>query len=108
MFDLDYYTSTRDALAIFSESQKYYLPRIHLYFDNIKLTNEFVGELLAISEFNSMNEKQKIAHPYKFEQYLPNIESGERIFTYHDFSHPLYNHNSSTELAEAPIIEEGT
>ena len=55
--DLDYYSSTVDALKVFDLPESYMLPRVLCYFDDIVgedhvLQNEFVGELLAIREFN--------------------------------------------------------
>ena len=66
IFDLDYYSSTRDAFRIFDLCRSRMLPRAYLYFDDIvgdekTLLNEFVGEELAIFEFNHKHSDQKIA-----------------------------------------------
>ena len=58
LHDLDYYSSTRDALTLFDGESSYFLPRVFMYFDDIVgdetwLCNEFTGELLAIDEFNT-------------------------------------------------------
>ena len=90
IFDVDYYTSTKDALKIFEAAHDRYLPRVHCFFDDIEGTNEYVGELCAIKEFNNGNQYKKIAHPYSIEQTSPFILAS-RIFIFHDFKHPDYN-----------------
>jgi hypothetical protein len=63
--DLDFYSSTRDALTLFDADAAYFLPRVFMYFDDIIgnntwLANEFVGEQLAINEFNQQHAGKKI------------------------------------------------
>jgi hypothetical protein len=65
-FDLDLYSSTVDALRTFDAQQESVLPRLYCYFDDIIdgdfiLDNEWVGELLAIKEFNEGHPLRKIA-----------------------------------------------
>ena len=96
MFDLDYYSSTKYAFRIFNEDQKYFLPRVNCYFDDVNLTNEFIGELNAIKEFNEENKNKKIAQIYNFGERIYNLwpgwlMMGNRMFQYHDFSHRDYN-----------------
>jgi hypothetical protein len=94
--DLDYYSSTRDALTLFDNEPRYFLPRVFMYFDDIIgndtwLCNEFSGERLAIDEFNQTHDLKKISanlfvvkkHSYSW---WP-----DQIFIYHDFEHPQYN-----------------
>jgi hypothetical protein len=50
--DLDFYSSTKDALTIFETDSTHFLPRVFMYFDDIIgddlwLCNEFTGERLA-------------------------------------------------------------
>ncbi len=54
-FDLDLYTSTRNALQLFVISGKMMLPHTPLYFDDtlMPFNHRFSGELLAIDDFNS-------------------------------------------------------
>lgn len=61
-FDLDLYSSTRDALQIFTLPEKKMLLRTILYFDDIDFffNHKFAGELLAIDEFNKNNANVKI------------------------------------------------
>jgi hypothetical protein len=65
-FDLDYYSSTKSALCLFTAPHNYLLPRVFCYFDDIvgdidMAINEYTGELLAIREFNDSHEEIKIA-----------------------------------------------
>jgi hypothetical protein len=95
-FDLDYYSSTKDAFKIFSRDHEQYLPRVHCYFDDIASNDlgcmsEHVGELLAIREFNADHSARKIA---KIEQLRLNRTRWEtwqeRMYAFHDFMHPDY------------------
>jgi hypothetical protein len=90
LFDLDYYSSTRDAFRLFEAGEDHHLPRVFCYFDDIMGTNEFIGELRAIAEFNETHESMKIAKPYGL--YALRMELwNEKIFTFHDFAHSQYN-----------------
>jgi hypothetical protein len=95
-FDLDFYSSTRDALAILAGAPDYLLPRIFCYFDDtigsdIELYSDFSGQRLAIHEFNQQHGHLKLGVPY----YLPH--SGytgawrDQIWIAHLFNHPQYN-----------------
>jgi hypothetical protein len=61
-FDLDLYSSTRDALRIFTHRRKTMLQHAPLYFDDLGsfTFHRFAGELLAIDEFNAQNDHVKI------------------------------------------------
>lgn len=93
--DLDYYSSTINSFEIFKTGEdKFYLPRIFCYFDDVIGTeNEMYGtnngQLLAINEFNNNNLDKKInlnqnllnsANSYKFQ-----------IYYYHNYNHIDYN-----------------
>jgi len=60
--DVDYYSSTRDCLNIFTGPQSIYLPKVVVYLDDVNCIddNQYCGELLAISEFNSKDFPRKI------------------------------------------------
>jgi hypothetical protein len=60
--DVDYYTSTRDALAVFDGQASLYLPRVQIYLDDLEdmSHNSWCGELLAVHEFNQAHELRKI------------------------------------------------
>jgi hypothetical protein len=92
-YDLDYYTSTREALALMADpdpSKYVFLPI--LYFDDIVLPNynEWAGELLAMREFNRCHELRKI-EAYRFlrsRRIMKNARWIDQIFLLHLFDHP--------------------
>lgn len=64
--DLDYYRSTRDALAILTDGNPAkYLPIVVTYLDDIviDLHNRWCGALLAIEEFNTAQMLRKFEYP---------------------------------------------
>jgi hypothetical protein len=96
LHDLDFYSSTRDALTLFDADASHFLPRVFMYFDDIIgddlwLCNEFTGELLAIGEFNRGHAHKKIAQNQPLRFQYPNDRWPYQIFIYHDFEHPKYN-----------------
>ncbi len=95
-FDLDYYSSTVSALRVFDAPEQSRLPRVFCYFDDIiwptyACHNEFVGELLAIREFNAANFHRKLC-PFHLLRHMRLIPAGwnDQIYVLHDFAHPLY------------------
>jgi hypothetical protein len=60
--DLDYYSSTRDALHILLSDPRKYLDPLPIYFDDVDeySHNACCGELLAIKEFNEANVNRRI------------------------------------------------
>jgi hypothetical protein len=60
--DLDLYSSTQNALHLFSLPKRQMLPHTPVYFDDVLLpvNHRFAGELLAIRDFNTENENVKI------------------------------------------------
>ncbi len=101
-FDLDYYSFTKRALALFEGAAGTRLPRVLCYFDDLfwpelAWHNPWVGVTLAISEFNEEHAMRKISPV----AYLRNMRLRpepwhDQIFAPHDFEHPLYNYNLST------------
>jgi len=95
-FDLDYYSSTKAAFGIFGADHRQYLPRVYCYFDDVSSNdlgcmNEYVGELLAIREFNDAHPLRKIAKVERLRVNRSRWESWqEKIFVLHDFEHPQY------------------
>lgn len=96
-FDLDYYTSTRDALRIFGGDEAGYLPRVFCYFDDVVGADEIyhsehTGELLAIKEFNAAHEHQKLAKIHGLAQKRPfECPWAESVQVLHRFRHPQYD-----------------
>lgn len=94
--DLDYYSSTVDALRLFEGDEAFLLPRVICYLDDIVgedhvFQHDFVGELLAVHEFNDRNANRKIGRINALGQKravaAPWCES---MFAVHLFEHPLY------------------
>ena len=96
MFDLDYYSSTKDAFKVFGADPSNYLPRVYCYFDDVLSTglranNRHVGVLRAIDEFNEHNPDKKIVK-------MEGLQAGrkipatwnDQIYVFHDFKHPRY------------------
>lgn len=67
--DVDYYSSTVDALRLFEGDPDLYLPMTPIHLDDIEFDqhNAYAGELLAVSEFNERNKYRKICRPYFLE-----------------------------------------
>jgi hypothetical protein len=96
-FDMDYYSSTMNGFRLFAESQdeSHFLPRVFMHFDDIvgserSMYNEFVGELAAIKEFNSMNGYVKIAENRVFRNYNLNFSWYHQSYIMHRFQNPLF------------------
>jgi hypothetical protein len=95
-FDLDFYSSTMAALAIFEAASRTRLPRVFIYFDDIvldeiALVTEHVGELAAIRNFNDGHDALKIGQAV-FLKRKPLCTFAEQIYVLHDFGHPQYTH----------------
>jgi hypothetical protein len=90
--DVDYYSSTKDALELLKGDPGFYLPITILYADDVHFDghNPYAGELLAISEFNHENNFRKICRP----EFLENQRIFRRanwikhIFYIHIMDHP--------------------
>jgi hypothetical protein len=97
-FDLDYYSSTVNALGLFEGSTDHLLPRVFCYFDDCigpdhELHCEYVGALLAIAEFNTRYNDRKLAriHGLRHKRIL-SAAWNDLIYVMHAFQHPLYGH----------------
>ena len=104
-FDLDLYTSTKHALALFEADHRLLLPRVHCYFDDILgfTFGDHVGERLAISEFNESHQMRKISPIYGLRYYVPARYSNwmwEKQYMAHIFDHPLYGSSDRSVIPE--------
>lgn len=96
-FDVDLYSSTRDALKLFDAEHSRLLPRVLCYFDDIiGLTySDYNGERLAISEFNSSHEMRKLSPLFGLKFFVPMKHARsawpELFYFLHIHDHPLYN-----------------
>ncbi len=115
-FDLDFYSSTRDAFRIFDSGKSAWLPRAFCYFDDIfdddsdlddsmdlELINDWTGERLAINEFNAQNERRKIARRYQAPGRYVRAPWLLKVFVYHDFDHPDYCKWVGTRSHQLPL-----
>ncbi len=95
--DVDYYTATVDVLKVFDQGPGKLLPRVLCYLDDVvgddmELHCEFVGELLAVNEFNASHSDRKIGkiHGLTHKRLIP-AAWNEQMFACHLFNHPAYN-----------------
>lgn len=95
-FDMDYYSSTRKALHLCEAGHENFLPRALFYFDDIvgddaELHCDYIGELLAIKEFNTAHDALKIApiHGLSSKRVIPD-HWHIKTFVLHRFEHPKY------------------
>lgn len=108
LHDLDFYSSTRDALTVLEASSDRLLPRVFHYFDDIigsdlVLQNEYVGQRRAIREFNDTHADRKIADCYQFYHRKTRKKWHRQIFVFHDFAHPQYNQFIETDNQQLPL-----
>jgi hypothetical protein len=95
-FDLDYYSSTTSAFAIFRDAHdEHLLPRVTSYFDDILSIVEKTGELAAIADFNHAG-KGYIGKVNALRSHLPfDPIWADQIFEYHRFDHENYSRHES-------------
>jgi hypothetical protein len=110
MHDFDFYSSTAEALKMFEAPEKYFLPRVFCYFDDIvgsetELYNDYTGERLAINEFNQTHETKKLAVAYQFLAHRIRETWHNQIFIYHDFGHSRYNDFVSDGRQQLPLLD---
>jgi len=86
--DLDLYSATAAALAVFEGEERRMLRQVPLYFDDVEFlfNHRFAGELLAIDEFNARNANVKIDQWYGVRDGRPFPERAflSKMFVEHD------------------------
>ena len=103
-FDLDYHSSTADALKVLLAAPERLLPRILCYFDDTHgyPWGEFNGALLAIAEYNAEPTQRRLAQLQGLRYLLPPSEIDQRwpdaMYVAHAFDHPRYAEPEGTEL----------
>jgi hypothetical protein len=103
-FDLDYYSSTRDALRLLSGDAAPLMPRVLCYFDDTHgyPWGDFNGARLAIAEYNAAGADRKLAELHGLRHLLPRSQREERwpeaMYVAHAFDHPRYAEPEGTEL----------
>lgn len=87
-FDLDLFSSTRDALQVFCLPEAKMLWHVPLYFDDIDFifNHRFAGELLAIDDFNQQNKRVRIDrwHGVRTDRPFPERAFLEKMYVAHD------------------------
>jgi hypothetical protein len=108
--DVDYYSSTLDALKVFDGPPQCYLPLVNVYLDDINFEshNPFAGELLAVHEFNEQHQLRKICRYEFLECYriFRHAEWLKHMFTLHVMDHPLRQNaaHGPTQHIENPYL----
>jgi hypothetical protein len=91
--DVDYYSSSVEALQIFDDVATRYLPATLMYVDDIALWSHhpWAGELLAIREFNEAHSERKIAKQdfLRCERIFKNASWIDHFFSIHVLDHPV-------------------
>ena len=93
--DVDYYSSARECLEIFSGSPELYLPETLVYLDDVLFPqhNPWQGELLAVAEFNARHALRKIG-PYNLlraSRIFKNAPWIDQVFLMHALDHEQKN-----------------
>lgn len=109
LIDVDLYHPTVAILDMLLEDDKYFLPEVFMYFDDIANNWEFQGESLGIKEFNEKSKKAKISPELTLcshQWYRPPTIYSNGLNTYHNncgmerlkvcsrFSHPKFERES--------------
>jgi hypothetical protein len=108
-FDVDLYSSTRDALRLLEAKHDTLLPRIYCYFDDILgfSFSDYNGERLAIAEFNEAHAMRKVSPLYGLKYFVPPAHANnmwvDMLYLAHIFDHPLYG--KPDELRKPTIID---
>ena len=97
-FDLDFWSSTSDALRIFDAPQDRMLPRVLCYCDDVisselgGLLNDYVGQLAAIRDYNAQHDRRKMTTIAGLDR-IRRIPAcwNDQIYIHHAFDHPMYN-----------------
>jgi hypothetical protein len=95
-FDVDFYSSTLDALKLFDAGEQLLMPRIYCYFDDILgfTFGDHVGERLAITDFNASHVTRKTSPIYGLRYYVSKRYQDrhvwEKMYMAHIFDHSLY------------------
>ncbi|MCA1994857.1 MAG: hypothetical protein LDL41_22835 [Coleofasciculus sp. S288] len=100
--DVDYYSSAKACLNVFLGEPEKYLPMTLVYLDDIGVpsSNPWVGELLAVNEFNAENAYRKI-HPYPFlrtQRIFKHTRWIDQIFIMHTLDHERRSARKPTKM----------
>ena len=82
LIDVDVYRPTVAILDMLLEDDKYFLPEVVLYFDDLAPNWEFQGEALAIKEFNAKSENIKISPESTYDKWWWAVMMGGAYIQY--------------------------
>jgi hypothetical protein len=92
-WDLDFYTSTKNAFALI-ENDRGFLPRVFCYFDDVigrdELYADGSGERLAIREFNTEHADQEFSPDHYLRAERGFAAWSHQVWILHKFEHPDY------------------
>ena len=95
IFDMDYYSATKNFLNQISKLENNLTPRVTCYFDDVfpdkHFVNEYNGVLLAIKEFNNESSNIKIGKSLDSINDFRFPLGRDKIFLLHNFNHKDYN-----------------
>lgn len=103
-YDLDYYSSTRQALSLLRAEPERLFPRVLCYFDDVHgyPWGDCNGARLAIREFSRPDDPRQLAKLHGLRYLLPPSEREERwpdaMYLAHAFDHPAYAEPEGTEI----------
>jgi len=110
VFDVDYYSSTTDALKILLSDPLKYLPVTLTYFDDVRdeRHNSWCGALLAIGEFNAQHAMRKVER-YSFisdTRIFKRASWLKQIYQLHVLDHPdrQQSSTSKTRVLKNPYL----
>jgi hypothetical protein len=91
--DVDYYSSAKDCLGVFTGKPSQYMPVVPLYLDDVAIysSNPWTGEWLAVNEFNAEQAMRKIA-PFNMlrqRRIFKNPTWIDLMYAVHVHDHPL-------------------
>ena len=103
-FDLDYYSSTHDALRLLDGDASSLQPRVLCYFDDVHgyPWGDSIGARLAIREFNEARRDRKLDRLHGMRHLIAPDQRDERwvdaLYLAHLFDHPRYDEFEGTGL----------
>jgi hypothetical protein len=107
--DLDYYSSTRDALdGLLTGPADRYLPAITMYVDDVEAmltANRWCGAALALEEFNAKSAQRKIEQKAVRTKFGPKRGWHRRIYCCHVLDHPARHAVGQNPLGEPHEID---
>ncbi len=112
-FDLDYYSSTVDALEILRGEPAHLMPRVLCYFDDTHgyPWGDSNGARLAIAEHTARDDERTLDEIHGLKYLLPLSQRDERwpeaMYIAHAFDHPAYAEPEGTELTRRLDLNAG-